>query len=320
MQCFDATWWIENNATHPQWLCPLCSKALAFDDLIVDGYFLNILKAVPDTVEEVVVEPDGQWHTEDGKFGSADWLAQRPTPIANNATLAPPPVDRKPSISPTPQDDVPSDGHKRKFIDLLSDSEDEDERPLADDVRGANGSNGYHRPAPPVASSSTRNPTPAPPAPPNVKEATAAQVIDLTLDSDTDDDDDADDTSGFRRPGTAYSLPPAGGSSGPPMGAVARPNGGYKEHPLPPRPGAYDYTPRTPGADAADSLDSESRWLGDSHPRPEQRHAYWTPPRETAPWGTVPAKDKNGYEQRPPYGYSDAPQHRSMSGWPRDYS
>lgn len=40
IQCFDATWWIESNAVHPQWLCPHCSKELRFDDLIVDGCFL----------------------------------------------------------------------------------------------------------------------------------------------------------------------------------------------------------------------------------------------------------------------------------------
>ena len=38
VQCFDATWWMESNSVHPQWLCPLCNKELQFDDLIVDGF------------------------------------------------------------------------------------------------------------------------------------------------------------------------------------------------------------------------------------------------------------------------------------------
>lgn len=38
IQCFDAKWWIEGNSQHPQFLCPLCNKALLFEDLIVDGY------------------------------------------------------------------------------------------------------------------------------------------------------------------------------------------------------------------------------------------------------------------------------------------
>nr|ADE10062.1 MIZ [Tremella fuciformis] len=307
MQCFDATWWIENNAVHPQWLCPLCSKALVFDDLIVDGYFLSILKAVPDTVEEVVVEPDGQWHTEDGKFGSANWLARRPALIASEATLETPPMDRKPSISPTPQNEPARDGHKRKFIDLLSDSEDEDDRPLAND-RGANGS---HRSQPAMASSSARERTPAPPLPMNVKEAAVNEVIDLTLDSDTDDDDDMP---GFHRPGPAYSPPPAGGSSGPPMGAAARLNGGYHKDLPPPAPGAYDYTPRSPGADT-ESLDFESRWRGNSHRHEQRPAAYWTPPRDIAPWGTTPAHDKHGYERRAVNGHPDTFQHRSTSDW-----
>lgn len=37
IQCFDAKWWIESNAQHPQFLCPLCNKSLNFDDMIVDG-------------------------------------------------------------------------------------------------------------------------------------------------------------------------------------------------------------------------------------------------------------------------------------------
>lgn len=37
IQCFDPKWWIEGNAQHPQFLCPLCNKALQFDDLIIDG-------------------------------------------------------------------------------------------------------------------------------------------------------------------------------------------------------------------------------------------------------------------------------------------
>jgi E3 SUMO-protein ligase PIAS1 len=36
-RCFDATWWIEQNVTHPEWLCPLCNKELNFGDLMVDG-------------------------------------------------------------------------------------------------------------------------------------------------------------------------------------------------------------------------------------------------------------------------------------------
>ncbi|EKC97918.1 chromosome condensation-related protein [Trichosporon asahii var. asahii CBS 8904] len=59
LQCFDARWWLESNRSHPQWLCPHCSKELKFDEVICDGYFLSILNAVPDSYDEVVLESNG---------------------------------------------------------------------------------------------------------------------------------------------------------------------------------------------------------------------------------------------------------------------
>ncbi|KAG8734738.1 SUMO ligase siz1 [Ceratobasidium sp. 414] len=41
-------------------------------------YVKNILKRTPDTVDKVLIEPDGKWHTEDGKYGSAGWATSSP--------------------------------------------------------------------------------------------------------------------------------------------------------------------------------------------------------------------------------------------------
>lgn len=41
-------------------------------------FFLSILDACPDSVDEVVLEPSGEWHTEDGKYGSAAWKTANP--------------------------------------------------------------------------------------------------------------------------------------------------------------------------------------------------------------------------------------------------
>ncbi|KAJ7065666.1 hypothetical protein C8F01DRAFT_750817 [Mycena amicta] len=40
------------------WLCPVCDRILDPADLIIDGYFDDILKSSPDSVEDVVVEAD----------------------------------------------------------------------------------------------------------------------------------------------------------------------------------------------------------------------------------------------------------------------
>ena len=75
------------------WMCPVCEKVLNVEDLIVDGYVLlgslivsdaheatlryfdDILKRTPDSVEDVIIEADGQWHTEDNKYASPAWKA-----------------------------------------------------------------------------------------------------------------------------------------------------------------------------------------------------------------------------------------------------
>lgn len=52
-------------------------------------YFAEILNKTPDSVEEVEVEPDGEWHTEDNKYGSPQWLAKHPPKgIASKAPLS----------------------------------------------------------------------------------------------------------------------------------------------------------------------------------------------------------------------------------------
>ncbi|WVQ97301.1 hypothetical protein IAU59_004412 [Kwoniella sp. CBS 9459] len=218
MQCFDATWWVESNAQHPQWLCPLCNKELQFPDLIVDGYVLSILNAVPDSFDDVVLEPTGDWHTEDNKFGSAVWMAEN--------GVAPPP-DAKPEVAPSPQsnDSAPTgdvgSNAKRKFVEIvLSDSEDDDEeeeeRPLASRANGS-------KPPPPPPTSAP--PPPPPRLPPTAPSSTAGpssarssvqpvnEIIDLTL-SDSEDDDDAEtqeeqpsaSQTYFQNPGSGYAT------------------------------------------------------------------------------------------------------------------
>ncbi|GAA5857975.1 hypothetical protein JCM9279_005132 [Rhodotorula babjevae] len=69
--CFDATTWFEVNEQTPQWQCPICSKTLKVDDIVVDGYFEDILKVCSSAVEAVTVEPDGTWRSDNDKYGTA---------------------------------------------------------------------------------------------------------------------------------------------------------------------------------------------------------------------------------------------------------
>jgi len=181
------------------WMCPVCEKVLNVDDLIVDGYFDQILRATPDDIEDVVVEADGEWHTADNDYGSDEWLAAHP-PVKKD----PPPMQQR---SPTPVKPslaelngkakaIPDDA---EIVILDSDDEDEDEdegrvkRELSPSNEGTQSQTAGLRTA--NASMAT--------IPPQTQQT---DVIDLTLDSD-------DETSAPPPP----SLPPPLPSSLPPI-------------------------------------------------------------------------------------------------------
>ncbi|KAF9535418.1 PINIT domain-containing protein [Crepidotus variabilis] len=94
-QCFDATSWFTMMEQTTTWLCPVCERVLDHKDLIIDGYFDEILKATDEDVEDVIVEADGEWHTSDGRYASAGWKAAHPpkslspTKVEDTGTPAP---------------------------------------------------------------------------------------------------------------------------------------------------------------------------------------------------------------------------------------
>lgn len=60
-QCFDAASFIQLQEQAPTWTCPVCSKSTSFESLQVDEYVDDILQSTPSDVDQVVIEPDGQW-------------------------------------------------------------------------------------------------------------------------------------------------------------------------------------------------------------------------------------------------------------------
>ncbi|CDR99097.1 hypothetical protein [Sporisorium scitamineum] len=80
VQCFDAYSFFSINEQMPSWACPTCHKTIKPEDLLMDGYVDDILKKVPQDQDSVIIEPDGQWHTADGKVSSSG--TAQPTPAA----------------------------------------------------------------------------------------------------------------------------------------------------------------------------------------------------------------------------------------------
>ncbi|KZT37429.1 hypothetical protein SISSUDRAFT_1048528 [Sistotremastrum suecicum HHB10207 ss-3] len=161
-QCFDATSWYSMMEQTTTWLCPVCEKVLNPDDLMVDGYFDDILKTTNDGVEDVMVEADGEWHTTDNKFASAGWRHKHPyTPRNHNSQTS-------------GRHSVKTEGQSKSWPNvtpLLVDSDSDDEEHFVKTAL-----------SPSAASPPDTN------APSNYSESrTAANVIDLTLDSDDED-------------------------------------------------------------------------------------------------------------------------------------
>jgi len=172
---------------------------------------------VSDDVDEVKLEPGGDWHTSDNKYGSATWLATHLNDASNNipSNGIPTPTETKPSVEPEKSASPDTKG-KRKAIEILSDS-DEEEAPLSRQ-------NGTHHLSLPSWSLATNPNSRNPPAPsttrpasinPPVTQHTSVQpaqdaVIDLTLDDS--DDEPNDDARGDGM--DAYFRPPGAGFSG----------------------------------------------------------------------------------------------------------
>jgi E3 SUMO-protein ligase PIAS1/E3 SUMO-protein ligase PIAS2 len=63
LQCFDASLFLQMNEKKPTWMCPVCDKPALFDNLVIDGYFQDVLSSsrlVPEC-HEIQLHQDGTW-------------------------------------------------------------------------------------------------------------------------------------------------------------------------------------------------------------------------------------------------------------------
>ncbi|NWX18684.1 PIAS2 ligase, partial [Aegotheles bennettii] len=58
LQCFDAALYLQMNEKKPTWICPVCDKKAAYESLILDGLFMEILNECSD-VDEIKFQEDG---------------------------------------------------------------------------------------------------------------------------------------------------------------------------------------------------------------------------------------------------------------------
>jgi len=64
LQCFDASLFLMMNERKPTWQCPVCDSPALYENLMVDGYFLDVIKAkeLPEEENEIILNQDGSWH------------------------------------------------------------------------------------------------------------------------------------------------------------------------------------------------------------------------------------------------------------------
>ncbi|KAK9728365.1 E3 SUMO-protein ligase pli1 [Basidiobolus ranarum] len=66
IQCFDGIIFLKLNEQSPSWTCPICNRVMgSWSELVLDGYFEDILKKVDSDVDRVIVEVDGSWRLPD---------------------------------------------------------------------------------------------------------------------------------------------------------------------------------------------------------------------------------------------------------------
>ena len=64
LQCFDASLFLMMNERKPTWQCPVCDSPALYQNLMVDGYFLDVIKAkeLPEEENKIILNQDGSWH------------------------------------------------------------------------------------------------------------------------------------------------------------------------------------------------------------------------------------------------------------------
>ncbi|XP_027741483.1 E3 SUMO-protein ligase PIAS2 isoform X4 [Empidonax traillii] len=122
LQCFDAALYLQMNEKKPTWICPVCDKKAAYESLILDGLFMEILNECSD-VDEIKFQEDGSWCPMRPKKEAVKVSSSQCTTIESSSVVSKP-------CSVT----VASEASKKKVdvIDLTteSSSDEEDDPPI----------------------------------------------------------------------------------------------------------------------------------------------------------------------------------------------
>ncbi|KAJ2502889.1 E3 SUMO-protein ligase pli1 [Coemansia sp. RSA 1972] len=125
-QCFDCATFLQFYNTATVWKCPVCSVGIkSWNELVVDGYFEDILQKTSENDEQVFVEPNGDWKLKQDATimgGIVGKISGRPLDVDEEEDA----ID----LSDLSETGNKSSGrHKRRrtdYVDLTIDSDSED--------------------------------------------------------------------------------------------------------------------------------------------------------------------------------------------------
>jgi E3 SUMO-protein ligase PIAS1/E3 SUMO-protein ligase PIAS2 len=65
LQCFDASLYLQMNERKPTWNCPVCDKPALYENLVIDGYFQDVVASnkLSSDDNEIQLHKDGSWST-----------------------------------------------------------------------------------------------------------------------------------------------------------------------------------------------------------------------------------------------------------------
>jgi len=82
LQCFDAQLYLQMNERKPKWCCPVCNKPALVENLLVDGFFTELIRSprLPPDEHEIVLHNDGTWDPLPPKKDDYTPIVAKPAP------------------------------------------------------------------------------------------------------------------------------------------------------------------------------------------------------------------------------------------------
>ncbi|XP_043475985.1 E3 SUMO-protein ligase PIAS3 isoform X2 [Leptopilina heterotoma] len=125
LQCFDASLFLLMNERKPTWNCPVCDKAALYDNLVIDGYFQEVLSSskLLSEVNEIQLLQDGSWENLVPKKEKEKDKTDKIEMSVKHQKVNVDTVDLDETNPSTP---TPKEKKRAVVIDLISDSEDDE--------------------------------------------------------------------------------------------------------------------------------------------------------------------------------------------------